>query len=257
MNATALAAQRAFAAALLDPALPCPEGLRVPAGEGVARRFAVHRNNVMASLVDALADTFPVVRALVGDAFFRALAAAFVRGDPPRSPVLHAWGEAFPSFVAGHGAAAALAYLPDVARLEWARVEAFHAADAAPVAQPPEAGERTGELLPVLHPATRLVCSPHAVVSLWAAHQQDTEPEHIVIDPAENALVVRPAHEVLVLRCDDGTAAFVRAAQRGRCLHECAVAGVAHAGFDLGACLGLLLAHGALASLELPPGEGA
>ena len=78
-------AQRDFAAALLDPALPCPAGLCVPAGADLARRFDVHRNNVVASLVEALADSFPVVLALVGEDFFRATAAGptdFVLSGP-------------------------------------------------------------------------------------------------------------------------------------------------------------------------------
>lgn len=257
MNAQAAPAQGAFAAALLDPALPCPCGLRTRAGAAVARRFDVHRNNVIASLADAVADTFPVVRALVGEAFFRALAVAFVRSHPPRGPVLHAYGDAFPAFVARFPPAAVLPYLADVARLEWARVEACHAADAQPLTLAPSAGERIGELLPVLHPATRLVGSPHAIVSLWAAHQQDAAPEHLDAGPAENALVVRPAHEVLVLRCDAGTAAFVRAAQEGRTFGDCAAAGIAHSGFDLAACLSLLLVHGALAALQPPHGTAA
>ena len=42
----------AFAAALLDPALPCPAHLRAWNGSDATRRFSVHRNNVVGSLVD-------------------------------------------------------------------------------------------------------------------------------------------------------------------------------------------------------------
>lgn len=252
-----MTAQGAFAAALLDPALPCPAGLCAPAGADLARRFDVHRNNVVASLVEALADSFPVVLALVGEDFFRAAAAVFVRSHPPRTPVLQAWGDAFPGFLAGFAPAAALPWLPDVAQLEWARVEACHAADAPPLERPPAAGDRTGALMPVPHPAMRLVRSRHAIVTLWAAHQQDVLPQRLQTGPAENALVVRPAQEVLVLRCDDGTAAFLAGAQQGHTLADCAAAGLSHAGFELADCLALLLAHGALAALELPPERSA
>lgn len=50
--------QQAIAAALLDPAHPCPPGLTAWNGSDPAHRFAVYRNNVIVSLVDALADTF-------------------------------------------------------------------------------------------------------------------------------------------------------------------------------------------------------
>ena len=42
-----------WAAALLDPERPPPPGLRAWNGSDPARRFAVHRNNVVASLVSA------------------------------------------------------------------------------------------------------------------------------------------------------------------------------------------------------------
>ena len=80
MNGPVLAtarAQSAFADALLDPARPCPPGLRTWNGSDPARRLAVYRNNVVSSLIDALADTFPVVQRLVGTEFFRAMAGVF------------------------------------------------------------------------------------------------------------------------------------------------------------------------------------
>ena len=51
--------QAAFAQALLDPDLPCPSGLCTWNGSDPARRFAVYRNNVVVSLIDALADIVP------------------------------------------------------------------------------------------------------------------------------------------------------------------------------------------------------
>lgn len=69
-----MSSQSAFAAALLNPDLPCPGGLSTWNGSAPATRFAVYRNNVTVSLVDALADTFPVLQALVGEEFFRAMA---------------------------------------------------------------------------------------------------------------------------------------------------------------------------------------
>lgn len=73
-----------FAAALLDPARPAPAGLTSWNGSDPAQRFAVYRNNVTVSLIDALADTFPVVQALVGVDFFRTMAREFVRATSTR-----------------------------------------------------------------------------------------------------------------------------------------------------------------------------
>ena len=71
--------QALFAATLLDPTLPCPPGLTAWNGSDLTRRLAVHRNNVVVSLVDALADTFPVTQQLVGEDFFRTMARASSR----------------------------------------------------------------------------------------------------------------------------------------------------------------------------------
>lgn len=249
--------QPSWAAALLDARLPMPAGLRTWNGSDPAPRFAVHRNNVLASLVNALADTFPVVQVLVGPEFFRALALGFVREHPPRSPVLAQYGDAFPAFVAQFEPAQSLPYLADVARLELARVQSCHAADAIPLSAADAAaalacGERIGALRLQLHPALRLVEARHAIVSLWAAHQGEGVLAQVDPFVPESALVVRPDLEVLVLRCDAGTAAFVDAVAHGNALAQAAAHAAACAGFDLSATLSLLMSHGALCALTLP-----
>lgn len=250
--------QAAFAAALLEPAAPSPPGLQAWNGSQVARRFNVHRNNVASSLIGALADTFPVVQALVGEAFFRAMAGIFIRQSPPRSPLLARYGEGFADFVADFGPAASVPYLADVARLEMARLQSLHAADAPPLqARAAEtalaAGTRVGELRLALHPSVRLVTSAYSVVSIWAAHQGDGDVAAVDTQEAESALIVRPGSDVLVLACDAGAAEFVRCLQRGCALGDSAAcAATADARFELSSTLGLLLGHGVVASIQLP-----
>jgi len=53
--------QDAFAAALLDPALPVPAGVTSARGKADEKRFAVYRNNVAVGLTRVLASRFPVV----------------------------------------------------------------------------------------------------------------------------------------------------------------------------------------------------
>lgn len=252
--------QADFAAALLDPDAACPIDVRAWNGSGPEKRFAVYRNNVISSLVGALADTFPVVQTLVGVDFFRAMAGVFVRQSPPRSRLLVHYGHGFAGFVERFEPAGSLPYLAGVARLEIARVEAFHAADAAPLSATAAgvalaAGERIGELRLVVHPSVRLVPSSYAIVSIWAAHQG--QGDLATVDPwsGETALVLRPQLDVLVLRCSPGTGGFVQCLQRGCDLAESAATAAASApDFDLSATLALLMAHGALTSIHLPQG---
>lgn len=253
--------QHDFAAALLDPQRAVPDGLRTWNGSDPAARLAVYRNNVVSSLVDALAETFPVVQQLVGVEFFRAMAVLFVRQTPPRSRVLAHYGRDFPSFIAAFQPAQGLPYLADIARLEVARVAAYHAADAQPVSAAVmslalASGDRMGELQLVLHPSVATLESRHAVVTLWAAHQVDDVGDiaPIAVDAPESALVLRSGLDVLVLRAPDGAVAFVEALRAGIKLGAAAAHALAAAPeFELTAVLSQLLAHGAVSSLHLPP----
>ena len=90
----------AFAQALADPARPPPSQTMGREGAADARRFAVYRNNIAASLIGALAARYPVTQRLVGEAFFRAMAGAFVAEAKPRSPVILHYGADFPDYIA-------------------------------------------------------------------------------------------------------------------------------------------------------------
>src|SRR5437868_11212702 len=92
--------QRAFAAAVLDRNGPIPPGLNGPDGESSARRFGVYRNNVVASLTEALKDTFPAVFRIVGEDFFCAMAREYLKKTPPASPILLHFGGSLPDFIA-------------------------------------------------------------------------------------------------------------------------------------------------------------
>lgn len=247
----------AFARALLDPERSPPPGITVRAGADPAARFAVYRNNVAASLIEALADTYPVVRQLVGDAFFHAMARDYLRQHPPVSPVLAHYGDRFADFIADFAAAATLPYLPDVARLEWAYVHAFHAADAE--AMPPQAlAERLAQ--PALlartclrfAPAVQLVRSAYPVVSLWQAHQTDGEVELAGIDLAcgEAALLVRLQWTVQIvpttMQTADFLAALIAGASLGAAFESSGLQGERPL-IDIFQCL---LANAALTALE-------
>src|SRR5262245_45889503 len=117
--------QRTFADAILAGEAPPPPDLAGPTPTAIASRFGVYRNNVIFSLTNALAARYPVIRRLLWDDAFDAVARAYVKRHPPRSPVLLEYGQAFPEFLRYVGAAAAGAYLADIAELESARVRAY------------------------------------------------------------------------------------------------------------------------------------
>lgn len=245
--------QGQFAAALADPSKPVPDGVLGREGAADARRFAVYRNNVAAGLIDTLATAFPVVARLVGGAFFRAMAGAYVAAHKPETPVLMEYGATFPDFVARFDPARPLPYLADMARLERAWVEAFHAAEAEPVTMgvlTAFAPDAIASVTFTPHPSARLVRSIWPVGSIWSAHQDDTPPLAPESWEPEDLLVVRPAAEVLIHRLPGG-GAFVAALLTGAPLGEAAAAGHAEApNFDLPRNLGGLFEAGAVIAVH-------
>jgi hypothetical protein len=248
--------QQTFAAAVRDAGGSYPAGLRVRAGCDPQRRFDVYRNNHFASLVAALKDSFPVCRALVGEDFFREMARCFAAAQPPRSPVLTEYARLLPAFIDTFSPAASVPYLADVARLEQLRIEAWHAADAQPLARGElEAALSRPDLLPEvrlrLHPSLALLRSRYAVFDLWAAHQGELPVETVVVARAQNVLVLRPRDAVEVVRVDDATAAFVHALARALALGAATQAAFeADGDADLGVVLTALIRSEAFAATQ-------
>lgn len=255
--------QHAFATALLDPSLPTPAGLCAWNGSDPGVRFAVYRNNVVHSLVAVLGDTFPVVRQLVGEDFFGAMARVFVAEHPPTSPLMHRYGGGFPGWVADFEPATALPYLWDLARLEWARMAAFHAADADPVDAQAlvavlQAPDRLAVSSLILHPSLAVVQSPHPVVSLWSAHQQDDDARdqqlgQLRLDAGESALVFRVDDDALVLELPAADAALAAELAGGAPL---GAAQASHPQADLARLLSVLLRHGQVIGVTSGPVSG-
>jgi hypothetical protein len=247
--------QREFFVALLDPEQPPPSGIKTWNDSDPAVRFSVYRNNVVASLVNALADTFPVTLELVGEAFFRAMAQLFVRNEPPRSRVLAFYGASFPSFIEHFAPAASVPYLADVARVEMLRVRAFHALDVDDLpASALVAALADRNALPDLqiglHPSVGLIRSEYAVASLWAAHQGAADIS--AVDPyvSEHALVMRARLDVELMSLTAGAGDFVAHLLQGASLGRAVEQAVhAHPEFDLSSILGLLVRSHAIASI--------
>src|SRR5271154_6670065 len=122
-----------FAAALVDPERETPAIVAGPAGKGAVKRYNVYRNNVTVSLIDALAAVYPAVQRITGVDFFRAMARFHIRATPPASPLLFEYGRDFPAFIEGYEHGLMMPWLADTARLERAWLDAYHAADAAPL----------------------------------------------------------------------------------------------------------------------------
>lgn len=251
----ALANAAAFALPLLDPDRATPAQIAGPNSKAADKRYNVYRNNVTVSLIEALAATFPATQRITGEDFFRALARAHIRASPPTSPLLFEYGRDFPGFIERYEYARPMPWLADIARIERAWLDAYHAAEVEPLSPqnlalvPPE---QLGEIVLVPHPATRIVFSPYPAVSIFAANRSSGPVGPIKATGPEAALVTRPALEVTVRSLPPGGFAFLDHLIKGETFGEAvAAATVASPEFDLSANIVGVLQAGAFTAIHL------
>ncbi len=241
-----------FTRAILDARLPVPEGLLDGQSRPAGRRFNVYRNNVAVSLTEALEQGFPTVTRLLGEENMKGLAGLYLRSHPPRSPLMMHYGADLPTFIEGLDQLSHLGYLADVARLELALRQSYHAADA-----PPLDPLYLGTLAPEDLMRTRLALAPSALLlrshwpiwSIWHYHTTPGAPKPEA--GGQNVLICRPEFDPAPLLLLPGAATWIAALEAGRTLGEATEsAATATADFDLAATLALLIEGQAL---TVPP----
>ena len=241
-----------FSAAILNPALPVPEGLHGPEARNADKRYAVYRNNVTISLIAALEANFPSVKRLVGEEFFAAMAREYARENPPKSRLMAEYGASFPDFLEGFEPLAKYPYMGDVARLERLWLDSYHEADADPLqgsALAAVAPDALFETRFAPHPAARLFSSPFAAVTIMSANRNAGEVPAVNPAVAECGLVTRPHLDVTVRHIPASTHAFLSALTAGSTLGESIESALAlDADFNLAANLQGLLEAGVFAS---------
>ena len=244
-----------FAAALVDPAAPPPAVTQGRLGVPDARRFSVYRNNVAVGLIGALEARYPVARRIAGAERFQQIARAYIRAHKPGSPVMIAYGADFPDFLqaftAEAGPEADPPHLADVARLENAWVEAYHAEDG-PVATVRDLEGLGADELPrtkiEFRSAAFLMRFATPAGSIWAA-QQDGARSAAPADPlGEDVLITRPEADVMVRVLPSAAYDFAARLREGATLLEAAHS-VNTLEFDFGAHLVGLIEAGAVASV--------
>ena len=247
--------QAEFAAAMASRDAACPRTLAGAAAE----RFRIYRNNFYHGLGEQLAQAYPAVRRLVGDRFFVAMAREYVAAHPPRTRSLVLFGRSFPGFLKSFSPAASLPYLPDVAMLERAWLEALHAPDIEPLAPGPlrQLGQELVKARFDAHPAARIVTSDYPIVEIWRANQgYNTSAQRGIDAVGQAALVTRPKLHVEVRTLSVAEAHFARGLFAGKDV-VAAFEGTPRAGeyFDVTATFGALLTAGAFARIDSADGS--
>ena len=219
-------------------------------------RLDIYRNSVFASLTTVLMDSFPVVCRLVDERFFRFAADAFIRAHPPERPCLSAYGDRFPDFLADFSPCRDLAYLPDVARLEWLMNRAAHAPEQVPLLPTTLASVSESDvpgLIVRLDASHGYLQSPWPVDRIWSNNRSDVDagPEFDLRDRGDVRLEVRRwGNDVVRQSLDPGTFAFRTALANGLPLVAAAEAGTtADPHFDPATAFGRLFSDRAVVAV--------
>jgi uncharacterized protein len=221
--------QRALAAAFMSPA--------------ATGGLAVYRSNVYGNWASALAGAYPIVRKIVGEAFFEGMAREYARSHPSTSGDLNEYGGRLAEFLTGFPQTQDLPYLPDVARMEWLVHRAYYAADTKPfdiALFRTTSIEECAALRLSLSPACALLASRWPLGRIWTIHQDDYVGEFAVDlgSGPDRILVHRPRWRVQVRSLAAEEYRFLESAGHGASLGEALEAAVAEdAGFEPSAAL--------------------
>jgi len=193
-------------------------------GLSASQRMQIYQHIVENTLTEALQTSYPALRLLVGDAFFDMAADRYMRSYPPTSGNLQDYGAQFSDFLADMEEAASLAYLPDIARLEWARQLSLLAADGKAL----KASETTFRLQylgnhpmqMMLNPSVHLVCSSHPIFDIWHYCMQPSD-QHLQLDAAgQSVLLWRDGVQIAMQVMDAPATAFLHAVLSGMEMHH-------------------------------------
>lgn len=249
--------QSSFLAALWQP----DDAFELAAQPG----FAVYRNTVMKGCIDALAANYPAVVSLVGEDWFRAAAADFVRAAPPPRASLLDYGAGFADFLAGLPPAGGLPWLAPIARLDRQWTEAHVARDAA-CADPTLLARVDADSITQLclrpHPAARWLWDDAVPVhTLWTLNRgrvpMPADGLASVHWIGEGALTTRRADEVTTQPLPHAACVLLDACAAGARITEAIGAALAvDATLDLTAVIAQLLRAGAFLPAETHPDRG-
>lgn len=236
---------KAFRDALFHQDMAFYEEIKGHSDEEKAIRFNVYRNNVYVSLIDALADIFPVSQTLVGNEFFRAMAREYLQDNLPKTPIIGEYGATFADFIRAFEPSKSVPFLGDLADLEHKLLTLTHAQEYPTLEheQISAAFNNTSDptrLLLGLSPNTSVMSSCYAIGSLYLAHKQPHEQNLAQIQPynSEYLLLSKPSIYGEVYIISENEAVFIQRLMQNKTLEQ---AIPDDATFDTGSSLAKLI----------------
>ncbi len=157
------------------------------------KRLEIYNRQYWFRVIGAVAEDFPALQAVLGSRKFDALVLAYLRDNPSTSFTLRNLGAKLPEWLAAHPeyCSRRRKLALDVARLEWAYVEAYDSAAVPPLDESGFAG-LTGESTLALQPHLQLLALSYPVDELvLAVHQAN--PAVDIVSNAVSELRQKPS----------------------------------------------------------------
>lgn len=203
------------------PCTPESQSHAVIAWPAACRQY---RNNSRGARKAALTSVYPVCRRVVGDACFDGLARRYVETAPSTCSDLNRYGKGFAAFIAAAADAqavlAGIAWVADLARLEWLMHRMSYSEDDMPCGDP-VAPDQPAMLVPLVSRQLRWMRSGWPVHRVWDAQRASGEPPSVVMQQGDYCLLVqRQGFDVWVREIDHDCWALLDCCARGSTLGE-------------------------------------
>jgi hypothetical protein len=210
----------------IRPGAPQPPGdepvLNPQRGVPGTERLAVYAGGYYARTREALEEVYESVRHVVGEAAFARLCRAYAARYPSMEYNLNLAGRHFAELLAQEPISRELPFLPDLARLEWAVCQAFHAFEQPPLvpmalaAWPLDAWDRVQV---VFQPSVHVIASDWPVLDIWQARSTPRGQINIpLVNRPQRVLVYRDGWHVRGVLLEEPAAELLQGLLSGRSL---------------------------------------
>lgn len=165
-------------------------------------RLEIYNRQYWFRVIGAVAEDFPALNALLGEKRFDRLILAYLRENPSTSFTLRNLGSKLPQWLEHHPEFTPnrCELMLDVARLEWAYVEAFDGAAFAPLTAS-DFSDLSAESRLFLQPHLQLLDLRYPVDELVLAVHRETGPSDIMSNAASERKHVKRTHLPRMRRC--------------------------------------------------------
>ncbi len=183
----------------------------------------IYRHTMNTSLLTTLKQTYPLIHALLGNAFFEMAAREYIREYPSRSGNLHDYGEYFSEFLTSYQPVHNLIYLTEVADFEWTTHVIYLAPN-----QPSFVGHPLSSFTPeqqiylrfMMNPASALRKCYYPILQIIELCQQQRTSELDLHQGGVDLLILRRHDEIQLIALTPADFAFLQSLAQNNTLSD-------------------------------------